>query len=46
MSESPFVDFAPGGALLREGDAASALFIIESGKAVVERADEDTDLLG
>jgi CRP-like cAMP-binding protein len=39
MSESPFVDFAPGGALLREGEAASALFILESGKATVERAD-------
>lgn len=39
MSDSPFVDFAPGGALLREGEAASALFILESGKAIVERAD-------
>src|SRR5690606_38265406 len=39
MSDSPFVDFPAGTALLREGDAASALFIIESGKAVVERAD-------
>lgn len=39
MSESPFVDFAAGSALIREGEAASALFILESGKAVVERAE-------
>lgn len=39
MSDSPFVDFPAGGALIREGEAASALFILESGKAVVERAD-------
>lgn len=39
MSDNPFVDFPAGAALLREGEAASALFIIESGKAVVERGD-------
>jgi len=39
MSDSPFVDFAPGAALLREGEADSALFILESGKAIVERAE-------
>jgi hypothetical protein len=37
MSDTPFVEFAAGAALLREGDAASALFIIETGKAFVER---------
>ncbi|MCK7592097.1 cyclic nucleotide-binding domain-containing protein [Pseudomarimonas salicorniae] len=39
MSDNPFVDFPAGTPLLSEGSAASALFIIESGKAVVERAD-------
>ena len=39
MSDNPFVDFPAGTPLLREGEAASALFIIESGKAVVERSD-------
>lgn len=39
MSDSPFVDFPAGSPLLREGEAASALYILESGKAVVERAD-------
>lgn len=39
MSDNPFVDFAAGSALIREGEAASALFILESGKAAVERAD-------
>lgn len=39
MSDNPFVEFPAGTPLLREGEAASALFIIESGKAVVERAD-------
>lgn len=39
MSDSPFVDFPAGSNLISEGDAASALFVLESGKAVVERAD-------
>lgn len=39
MSDNPFVEFAAGTPLLREGEAASALFIIESGRAVVERAE-------
>ena len=39
MSDSPFVDFPAGSNLISEGEAASALFVLESGKAVVERAD-------
>lgn len=39
MSESPFVDFAAGSPMIREGEPASALFVLESGQAVVERAD-------
>lgn len=39
MSDNPFVEFAAGSPLLREGEAATALFLIESGKAVVERSD-------
>ncbi|MBD8525184.1 cyclic nucleotide-binding domain-containing protein [Pseudomarimonas arenosa] len=39
MSESPFVEFAAGSPMIREGEPASALFVLESGQAVVERAD-------
>ena len=39
MSESPFVDFAAGSSMIKEGEPASALFVLESGKALVERAD-------
>ncbi|GIX34708.1 MAG: hypothetical protein KatS3mg126_0487 [Lysobacteraceae bacterium] len=39
MSADPFVEFPAGTPLLREGETASALFILESGKAVVQRAD-------
>src|SRR5687767_10342794 len=38
-SETPFVDFTAGSTILREGDAASALFIIEAGKVAIERSD-------
>jgi hypothetical protein len=38
-SDTPFVDFAAGATILREGDPASALFIIEAGKVAVERSD-------
>ncbi len=37
--DSPFVDFPAGSAIVNEGEAASALFIIESGKVIVQRAD-------
>jgi len=37
--DSPFVDFAAGSTIISEGDPASALFIIESGKVVIQRAD-------
>lgn len=39
MSESPFVEFAAGSQMIKEGDPASALFVLESGQAIVERAD-------
>ena len=39
MSDSPFVDFSPGTAILREGEPASALFIIESGKVAILRSE-------
>lgn len=38
MADSPFVDFPAGSTMLREGEAASALFIIEAGKAAIERS--------
>lgn len=38
-SDTPFVDFAAGSTILREGEAASALFIIEVGKVEIERSD-------
>ncbi len=38
-SETPFVDFAAGSTILREGEAAAALFIIEAGKVAIERSD-------
>ncbi len=37
--DSPFVDFPAGSAIITEGEAASALFIIESGKVAIQRAD-------
>jgi len=37
--DSPFVDFPAGAAIISEGEAASALFIIESGKVSIQRAD-------
>ena len=37
--DSPFVDFPAGSAIISEGEAASALFIIESGKVSIQRAD-------
>lgn len=38
-SDTPFVDFAAGSTILREGEAATALFIIEAGKVEIERSD-------
>jgi hypothetical protein len=38
-SETPFVDFAAGSTILREGETAAALFIIEAGKVSIERSD-------
>jgi len=38
-SDNPFVDFAAGSTILREGEAASALFIIEAGKVEIGRSD-------
>jgi hypothetical protein len=46
MADSPFVDFPAGSTMLREGDAASALFIIETGKAAIERGDAALAELG
>lgn len=37
-SDTPFVDFAAGSTILREGEAANALFIIEAGKVAIERS--------
>lgn len=37
--DSPFVDFSAGTAIISEGETASALFIIESGKVTIQRAD-------
>jgi len=37
--DSPFVDFPAGSSIVREGEPASALFIIESGKVAIQRAD-------
>jgi hypothetical protein len=45
MSKGPFVDFAAGDVILREGEAASALYIIDSGHvAIVRDAAPDTAL--
>ena len=38
-SNSPFVEFGAGQVILKEGEPASALFVIETGKVAVERAD-------
>jgi CRP-like cAMP-binding protein len=38
-SESPFSDFPAGATILRQGEPASALFIIEAGKVAIERSD-------
>lgn len=35
--ETPFVDFPAGSTMLREGEAAGAIFLIEAGKAAIER---------
>lgn len=35
--ETPFVDFPAGSTMLREGEAAGAIFIIEAGRAAIER---------
>jgi hypothetical protein len=45
-SPTPFVDFAAGDAILREGEAASALYIIESGKVAILRGAETLAELG
>lgn len=44
-NESPIVDFPAGSAILTEGEAASALYIIESGKVAILRADAPGVLL-
>jgi hypothetical protein len=44
-SESPFVDFTAGSTILHQGEAATALYIIEAGKVVVERSDAPGILL-
>ncbi len=44
-SDTPFVDFAAGSTILREGEAAIALFIIEAGKVAIERSDAPGSLL-
>jgi hypothetical protein len=45
MSKGPFVEFAAGEVILREGEAASALYIIDSGHvAIVRDAAPDTAL--
>jgi hypothetical protein len=44
-SESPFVDFAAGSTILHQGEAATALYIIEAGKVTVERSDAPGVLL-
>jgi hypothetical protein len=46
MADSPFVDFPAGSTMLREGEAAGALFIIEAGKATIERGDAALAELG
>ena len=38
-NDTPFVDFPAGATILREGEPASALFIIEAGKVAIERSD-------
>lgn len=45
-SSTPFVEFAAGDAILREGEAASALYIIESGKVAIVRGDQPLAELG
>lgn len=37
--DSPVIEFAAGASIISEGEAASALFIIESGKVTIQRAD-------
>ena len=37
--DSPVIEFAAGASIISEGEAASALFIIESGKVIIQRAD-------
>jgi pSer/pThr/pTyr-binding forkhead associated (FHA) protein len=44
--ETPFVDFPPCSIMLREGEAAGAIFIIEAGKAGIERNGEALAELG
>jgi hypothetical protein len=45
MSKGPFVEFAAGDVILREGETASALYIIDSGHvAIVRDAAPDTAL--
>jgi hypothetical protein len=38
-SDTPFVEFASGATILREGEVASALYIIEAGKVAIARND-------
>lgn len=38
-NEVPFVEFPVGTAIIREGEPAAAMYILESGKATVERAE-------
>jgi hypothetical protein len=45
-SSTPFVEFAAGDAILREGEAASALYIIESGKVAILRGETPLVELG
>lgn len=45
-SSTPFVEFAAGDAILREGEAASALYIIESGKVAILRGADQLAELG
>jgi hypothetical protein len=44
--ETPFVDFPAGSLMLREGEAAAALFIIEAGRAGIELNGEALAELG
>lgn len=38
-SDTPFADFAAGGTILHQGEAATALYIIEAGKVAIEWPD-------